>query len=396
MGKYQGYQQYKDSGVQWLGNIPQHWEVIKIQYIARLKSGENITSSQIENKGLYPVFGGNGLRGYFNLYTHSGYYILIGRQGALCGNINYANGKFWASEHAVVVNPLTNFNVVWLGELLKTMDLNQYSTSAAQPGLSVEQISRLKIPLPPLEEQKAIARFLDYKTKQIDDLISKQETLITKLNEKRTALITNAVTKGLDPTVPIKDSGVQWLGNIPEHWEVKRLKHFAKICNGRDHKDVWDDNGKYPIIGSGGIFGSSNQFLHNKPSVLLGRKGTIDKPQFIDVPFWTVDTAYYTDIFDTTDSRFFYYLCLTIDFDLYKYGSAVPSMTQEKLSQIIFTNPPLEEQKAIAQYLDQKTAEIEQQKTKIQSTIEILQEYRTALITKAVTGKIDIRQIPIP
>ena len=224
MGKYQGYEQYKDSGVQWLGNIPQHWEVIKIQYIARLKSGENITSSQIENKGLYPVFGGNGLRGYFNLYTHSGHYILIGRQGALCGNINYANGQFWASEHAVVVNPLTNFNVVWLGELLKTMDLNQYSTSGAQPGLSVEQISRLKIPLPPLEEQKAIARFLDYKTKQIDDLISKQETLITKLNEKRTALITNAVTKGLDPTVPIKDSGVQWLGNIPEHWEVIKFK----------------------------------------------------------------------------------------------------------------------------------------------------------------------------
>jgi type I restriction enzyme, S subunit len=111
VGKYQGYERYKDSGVEWLGAIPDHWIIKKIQYVGRLKSGENIVSQQIDKEGLYPVFGGNGLRGYFDSYTHDGHYILIGRQGALCGNINYGNGKFWASEHAVVVLPSSKFNV---------------------------------------------------------------------------------------------------------------------------------------------------------------------------------------------------------------------------------------------------------------------------------------------
>ncbi|MBH8555220.1 restriction endonuclease subunit S [Nostocaceae cyanobacterium CENA357] len=188
----------KDSGIEWLGEIPEHWKIKKIQYIGLLKSGENITSQQIDKEGLYPVFGGNGLRGYFDLYTHDGHYILIGRQGALCGNINYANGKFWASEHAVVVTPSTTFEVYWLGELLKTINLNQYSTSAAQPGLSVEQIGRLKIPFPFIDEQKQIAKYLDQKITQIDQQKAKVKEAIELLKEYRTALITNAVTGKID------------------------------------------------------------------------------------------------------------------------------------------------------------------------------------------------------
>jgi type I restriction enzyme S subunit len=187
-----------------------------------------------------------------------------------------------------------------------------------------------------------------------------------------------------------KDSGVEWLGEIPEHWEVKRLKRFAKICNGCDHKDVWDENGEYPIIGSGGIFGKANHYLYNKPSVLLGRKGTIDKPQFINVPFWSVDTAYYTDIFFITNPKFFYYLCLTIDFDSYKYGSAVPSMTQEKLNQILFAAPPLDEQEKIARFLDYKTKQIDKLIAKKETLIEKLDEKRTSLISHAVTKGLDV------
>lgn len=194
----------KDSGVEWLGDIPEHWETKKIQYIGRLKSGENIISQQIEPDGLYPVFGGNGIRGYFDSYNHDGHYILIGRQGALCGNINYANGKFWASEHAVVINPLVRFEVFWLGELLQIMNLNQYSTSAAQPGLSVEQIARLKIPFPPFNEQKVIAQYLSKKTFEIDRQKVKILQAIDLLKEYRTALITNAVTGKIDVrSVPI-------------------------------------------------------------------------------------------------------------------------------------------------------------------------------------------------
>ena len=125
----------------------------------------------------YPVYGGNGLRGHFLEYTHEGEFALIGRQGALCGNVNYASGKFWASEHAIVVSPTKELIVRYIGELLRAMNLNQYSVAAAQPGLSAEQIGRLIIPLPAEKEQHTIARFLDHKTAQIDALIAKIETI---------------------------------------------------------------------------------------------------------------------------------------------------------------------------------------------------------------------------
>lgn len=186
-----------------------------------------------------------------------------------------------------------------------------------------------------------------------------------------------------------KDSGVEWIGEIPVGWQVNVLKRFAKICNGQDHKKVWDENGDYPIIGSGGVFGKANKFLYDQPSVILGRKGTIDKPRYINTPFWTVDTAYYTDIFPTTDERFFFYLCLTIDFELYKYGSAVPSMNQETLSQIPFTSPLKAEQTVIANYLDRKTSEIDQFIAQKERLLALYEEEKTAIIHQAVTQGIN-------
>jgi type I restriction enzyme S subunit len=117
----------KPSGIPWLGDIPEHWEVKKLSYITRMKSGETITSLDFTDDGIYPVFGGNGHRAYYSEFTHDGEFVLIGRQGALCGNINYAKGKFWASEHAIVVKPSFDLALFWLGELLRVMNLNQYS-----------------------------------------------------------------------------------------------------------------------------------------------------------------------------------------------------------------------------------------------------------------------------
>jgi type I restriction enzyme, S subunit len=114
-----------------MSSIPSHWGKMKLKYVASLKSGDTITSDSITESGEYPVFGGNGIRGYTSAYTHCGKYVLIGRQGALCGNINYASGRFWASEHAVVVDIKSEDEVVWLGEILRSMDLNQYSQSVA-------------------------------------------------------------------------------------------------------------------------------------------------------------------------------------------------------------------------------------------------------------------------
>ena len=114
----------------WPGKVPAHWEIKRLKYLVSLKSGENIISEQIEETGEFPVYGGNGLRGFFNRYTHDGNFVLIGRQGALCGNINYGSGKFWASEHAVVAKPIKPIATFWLGELLRIMNLNQYSGSS--------------------------------------------------------------------------------------------------------------------------------------------------------------------------------------------------------------------------------------------------------------------------
>ncbi len=184
----------KDSDVEWIDKIPEHWQEKRIKDISFLQSGNNLTSQQIEDSGEYPVYGGNGLRGYFSKYTNIGNNILIGRQGALCGNINYAIGNFWATDHAVVVYINRSVYMKWYGEMLKAMNLNQYSVSAAQPGLSVERIKRLLLPVPPFDEQKAIANYLDTKTSQINQIIQTINTQIEKLQELRKTLINDVVT----------------------------------------------------------------------------------------------------------------------------------------------------------------------------------------------------------
>jgi type I restriction enzyme S subunit len=192
------------------------------------------------------------------------------------------------------------------------------------------------------------------------------------------------------PYLKYKESGVEWLGDVPEHWILRKLKFFARIKNGQDQKKVIQDNGKYPIYGSGGEFGRANSYLYNQVSVLLGRKGTVDKPLFIAEPFWTVDTMYFTKINSLTNPRFFYYSCLTIPFGYYQYGSALPSMTQEDLHNHHFIAPPIKEQKAIANYLDQKTKKIDTLIEKQQTLIKLLKEKRQALISHAVTKGLDI------
>jgi type I restriction enzyme S subunit len=186
-----------------------------------------------------------------------------------------------------------------------------------------------------------------------------------------------------------KSSGVECLGDIPEHWDVKRLKDFAKVENGRDYKDVEVDEGGFPVYGSGGEFRRSSQFIFDKPSVLLGRKGTIDKPLLVTKPFWTVDTMFYTDIKPNVDYRFFYYLCKTIQFDMYTYGSALPSMTQQTLHTINFSRPPLIDQTAIANYLDEKTGKLDLLISNKKKQIKRLKEIRQIEIYTAVTKGLD-------
>jgi type I restriction enzyme S subunit len=182
-----------------------------------------------------------------------------------------------------------------------------------------------------------------------------------------------------------KESGIERIGKVPEQWGVKKLKYFAKISNGKDQKGVLVDEGGYPILGTGGEFGRASEFLYNMPSVLLGRKGTIDKPMFITEPFWTVDTLFYTQIKEGVSPKFFFYACTTIPFAFYQESSAVPSMTQENLNDITFCSPTLEEQTAIASFLDYKTAQIDALIEKKEQLIVKLKAQRQAIINEAVT-----------
>ena len=157
----QTYPAYKTSGVEWLGDVPEHWEVRRLKTLCSMKSGDGITAMSIEPAGEYPVYGGNGLRGYTSNYTHDGNFALIGRQGALCGNVHIARGQFWASEHAVVATIHSGHVLEWFGAILGVMNLNQYSIAAAQPGLAVERVLDLWLPGPPSEEQAVIATYIE-------------------------------------------------------------------------------------------------------------------------------------------------------------------------------------------------------------------------------------------
>ncbi|OQY30838.1 MAG: hypothetical protein B6241_15230 [Spirochaetaceae bacterium 4572_59] len=172
---------------------------------------------------------------------------------------------------------------------------------------------------------------------------------------------------------------------IPTHWKPCRLRFIAKIRNGQDYKRVEAESG-YPVYGSGGQFTYSSTFLYNYESVLLGRKGTINKPLYIKNPFWTVDTMYYTEIYSKYSAKFFYYLCLTIPFDMYSTNTALPSMTQENLNDNYFSIPnDKTEQTQIANFLDYETVKIDTLIEKQKKLIELLKEKRQAVISHAVT-----------
>jgi len=201
----------KPSGVEWLGDVPEHWSVRRLKTLCRMKSGESIAATSIEAAGKYAVYGGNGIRGYTSKYTNDGNYVLVGRQGALCGNVHEARGRFWASEHAVVVKTRVGHDWLWLAALLRAMNLNQYSIAAAQPGLAVERILNLAVPAPPQEEQVRIAAHLESATAGLATSIARYGRGIDLLREFRTCVISDVVTGKLD----VRDAAAE----LPEEGE---------------------------------------------------------------------------------------------------------------------------------------------------------------------------------
>ena len=418
VAKYQQYEEYKDSGVEWLGEVPNEWSVVKLSYKMKLASGDTLTANDIEPIGQYAVYGGNGLRGYTKNYNCDGSYILIGRQGALCGNINLAKGKFFATEHAVVVYPYEEFNITFLSGFLEFMDLGQYSVSAAQPGLSVDRINALHILVPPISEQIIIGEFLDHETAQIDTLIEKQQTLIQLLKEKRQAVISHAVTKGLNPDAPMKDSGFEWLGDVPEHWEVCALKHIlaTPITDGPHETPVFLDEG-VPFISAEAVSQGyinfdkkrahiskldnekySKKYTPKKYDIYIVKSGATtgvsaivetDREFNIWSPLAVIRCAPYCEPYFTLFAIRSKYFQEEIRLN-WNYGTQ-QNIGMAVLGNLLITYPPRKEAQEISNYLKRVTEKMNELIERAEQAIQLMQERRTALISAAVTGKIDVR-----
>jgi type I restriction enzyme S subunit len=226
----------KPSGVEWIGgDIPAHWAVRQLKTLCSMQSGDAITSTSIELTGDYPVYGGNGVRGYASGYTHDGNFVLIGRQGALCGNVHIAQGRFWASEHAVVASLKPTHVLEWFGAILTVMNLNQYSIAAAQPGLSVGRVLNLWLPVPPQQEQSSIAEYIKRETIDIIKVIERTSCEVSLLKEYRNRLISDVITGKLDVRgleLPVTSNEAAELddwseGDLPEMEEMMAAEEVA-------------------------------------------------------------------------------------------------------------------------------------------------------------------------
>ena len=397
----------KRTGLSWVPYIPDSWNVVRIKDIARLQSGEGITSDSIDSIGDYPVFGGNGLRGYTDSYTNEGNYVLIGRQGALCGNINYANGKFFASEHAVVVYPHDRKeNTTWLGETLRAANLNRLSASAAQPGLAVSVLNFQFIPYPPKEVRKRIGNYLDEKLAEINKRITslaKQQDAYARLKK---SIIHQAVTRGLNPDIFLKDSGIEWIGMIPEHWEVKRFKSIFSEC-----KSV-TETGQEDLLSVSEYYGIARRIdkmddgeYESRADSLIGYKFCKKDDLVINIMLaWKrglgfsdfdgiVSPAYAVYRGKNIVPHYFHYLMRTDMYVAeYKRNSKgiIDSrlrMYTDRFNNIIAIVPPLSEQEAIASYLDEKCAKIGAAIENISKQIDASKRLKRALINEVITGQ---------
>lgn len=398
----------RDSGIPWIGEVPEGWEFSKIKYHCTMKSGDNITALDISDNGEYPVYGGNGLRGFYKIYNKNGNHILIGRQGALAGNVHLVNGKFWATDHAVVVTLKNDVFINYFFRMLESMNLNQYAfDTAAQPGLSVSRIMNLNIVLPNLEEQHRIADFLDSKCSEIDTLIENLRARVESAKEYKKAVITEAVTKGLDKDAKMKDSGVEWIGEIPEGWKVVRFKHIASIKSNLVQPDKYM---KYPQIAPDNIEKDTGRLLSHQTveesGIISGNhlfyRGQIlyskirpNLNKLTVAPFDGLCSADMYPIESKLPTLFMVYSMLSTYFVsqvslIIQDRVKMPKINQEELGEIKVVVPSQQEMLTIADYLDSKCSEIDALLQNYEDQITTLEEYKKSLIYEYVTGKKEV------
>ena len=415
--RFRRYPEYKESGVEWIGEIPRHWNLSMLKYAARLVYGDTLISESREN-GVVPVYGSNGI-----IDTHSSANtlapaIIVGRKGSL-GKIQYSDVPCFVIDTAYYIDRRTSHvNLRWLHYVLQALKLERFRNSVL-PGLNRESAEGQYVPLITAKEQIQIANFLDRKTEQIDELIRIKERQIELLQEQRTALINQVVTKGLDPNVEMKPSDVDWIGVIPRHWEVNRLKYVAKILPSNVDKHIYPDEIQVRLCNYTDVYyndyitvdtilkkGSCKEsefakFVLRKGDVIITKDS--ETPDDIGVPTFVKDDldnvvcGYHLTMIRPLACRGeFIFRFIQSDrtrryFEVNSNGITRYGLGKSSIENLLLPIPPDSEQRQIADFLDRKTQQIDELIAAEQRKIERLKEYRQSLISEAVTGKIDVR-----
>ncbi|HEY0075469.1 MAG TPA: restriction endonuclease subunit S [Abditibacteriaceae bacterium] len=431
--KYPAYPNYKPSGVEWLGDVPDHWEVIETKFgysiqLGKMLQPEPASTADIEVPYLkaqhvqwetvrvsdLPTMWAS--KGDFSKYEVRAGDLLVCEGG----DVGRAGMLLSLPENCIIQNalhrvrPKAKGNPKFLMYVLKHAAAQGWfeilcskSTIAHFTG---EKFGALKTVQPPLSEQRAIADFLDRETAKIDTLITKKRALIKKLKEKRTALISRIVTRGLPPDAAraaglnpgpkLKPSGIEWLGDMPEHWDVVPLRYqflnldFKRIPLAGEDRATLEKI--YPYYGASGIIDKVDNYLFDEPLVLVAEDGANLLSRSTPLAFlatgkyWVNNHAHILKP-RNGDIRYWEKILQTHDYTPLVTGAAQPKLTSDRLRGIRLPKPPVEEQRAIADYLDRETAKLDRMREKVEAAIGKLQEYRMALITAAVTGKIDVR-----
>jgi type I restriction enzyme S subunit len=436
MSGYQPYPEYKESGVEWLGEVPKNWEPKRLRFALRTNPSSKEIKLAPEDLVSFVVMDAVGEYGGLRLDAEkelsevgSGYTFFANNdvvvakitpcfengKGALAENL--INGIAFGTTELHVLRSGLNLDPEYLfyitiSNLFRSLGESEMYGAGGQKRVPEAFIKDFVAALPSLPEQQTIARFLDHKTAQIDALIANKQTLLEKLAEKRTALISHAVTKGLDPNVKMKDSGVEWLGKVPEHWDVVGIKQLTVVKRGASPRPIddpkyFDDEGEYSWVRIADV-SASDRYLEStiqnlsdlgkglsvtlEPGALfLSIAGTVGKPIITKIKCCIHDGfVYFPTYAGNTEFLYYIFFCGQPYLGLGKMGTQL-NLNTDTVGSIRIGFPPVREQEKIVAFLDAVTARLDLQVQKVKAAIEKLQEYRSALITQAVTGKIDVR-----
>ncbi len=404
------YAEYKKTEPSWLGEVPKHWDVRRMKYILKEQDSRS-------GDGKEQLLRVSQYTGVTQRVSAEGTDVPDTRADTLIGykrvalndlviNIMLAwNGSLGVSHYNGITSPAycvyrfgQDAHPWYFHHLLRSPiykgRIKAVSTGVVESRLRLysDDLYRLESLLPPPDEQAAIVRFLDYAHQRVDRFIRLKKKMIALLNEQKQAIIHRAVTRGLPPNVPLKPSGTPWLGNIPEHWEVKRLKWVTRLQRGYDLPSDQRIRGSIPVISSGGIIDTHCEARAKGPGVVMGRYGSTDAVFYIEEDFWPHNTALFVTNFNGNFPKWCFYLLRTISKADYSSKSAVPGVDRKDLYEIYVPQPPFDEQVNLVEGINQQLQKFESVIFRTEREIALLREYRTRLISDVVTGKLDVRE----